>query len=98
MLLTTRHAPRPTPHAPPRLVYCLFRFRHNHVMISTLLEKLECHAQPAKLSAFTLHLCYLMLLEPLAAPVEFFLLQKCKSSLHHALQVYWFLGLELGLG
>ena len=31
-----------------------------------------------------------MLLEPLAAPVEFFLLQKCKSSLHHALQVYWF--------
>jgi len=74
----------------PRLVYCLFRFRHNHVMISTLLEKLECHSQPAKLSAFTLHLCYLMLLEPLAAPVEFFLLQKCKSSLHHALQVYWF--------
>ena len=59
-------------------------------MISTLLEKLECHSQPAKLSAFTLHLCYLMLLEPLAAPVEFFLLQKCKSSLHHALQVYWF--------
>ena len=75
---------------PLTLVYCLFRYRHNTAMVSTLLEKLECHAQPAKLSAFTLHLCWLMLLEPLAAPVEFFLLQKCKSSLHHALQVYWF--------
>ena len=41
---------------PLTLVYCLFRYRHNQMVISMLLEKLECHAHPAKLSAFTLHL------------------------------------------
>ena len=52
---------------PLTLVYCLFRFRQNQMVTSMLLEKLECHAHPSQLTGFTLHLCYLMLLEPPAS-------------------------------
>ena len=47
-------------------------------------------AQHAEADDYTLHLCYLMLIEPLASPLEVWLLGRAKTSLHFALQVYWF--------
>mgnify|MGYP004365125337 CR=1 FL=1 len=35
-------------------------------------------------------LCCLMLIGPLAAPVEAWLIERSRTSLHYSLQVYWF--------
>jgi len=74
---------------PNTLVYCLFRYRRNRALVAALLEKLEYSKHPNK-DSYTMHLCYLLLVEPLAQPLETWLISRCKTSLHFALQVYWF--------
>ena len=74
---------------PSTLVYCLFRYRRNTPLVTILLERLE-HSQHPEIHSYTLHLCYLMLIEPLASPLEQWLIQRTHTSLHFALQVYWF--------
>ena len=74
---------------PNTLVYCLFRYRYNAPLVHALLERLE-HSRHELTDSYTLHLCYLMLLEPLAAPLEAWLVSRSKTSLHFALQIYWF--------
>ena len=46
----------------------------------------ELSAHP-EVDTYTLHLCYLMLIEPLAAPLEQWLVFRSRTSLHFALQV-----------
>ena len=40
-----------------------------------------------QVDSYTLHLCYLMLIEHLAQPLEQWLIARTKTSLHFALQV-----------
>ena len=58
-------------------------------MTARIVEKLGTSTHP-EIPAHVLHLCHLMLLEPLSSPLELFLLKRCKTSIHFALQVYWF--------
>ena len=74
---------------PSTLVYCLFRYRRNRPLVLALLEKLEESAHP-ETDSYCLYLCYLLLIEPLAAPLEEWLIVRSRTSLHVALQVYWF--------
>ena len=74
---------------PNTLLYCLFRYRRNKPLVTILLEKLELSTHP-ETDSYTLHLCYLMLIEELAMPLEQWLVARTKTSLHFALQVYWF--------
>ena len=63
------------------MVYCLFRYRRNTPLVTILLERLE-HSQHPEIHSYTLHLCYLMLIEPLASPLEQWLIQRTHTSLH----------------
>ena len=74
---------------PLTLVYCLFRYRRSPDVTARIVEKLGTSTHP-EIPAHVLHLCHLMLLEPLSSPLELFLLKRCKTSIHFALQVYWF--------
>ena len=74
---------------PSTLIYCLFRYRRNRPLVHALLEKLE-ESQHPDADSYSLHLCYLLLLEPLSAPLEEWLVMRSRTSLHFALQVYWF--------
>ena len=74
---------------PNTLIYCIFRYRRNRPLVVALLEKLE-ESQHPDVDSYSLHLCYLLLLEPLAAPLEQWLVMRSRTSLHFALQVYWF--------
>ena len=71
---------------PLTIVYCLFRYRNNRTLAAALSEKISLSEHP-EAPTYTLHLCYLMLIEPLATVIENMLLLKCKTSLHWALQV-----------
>ena len=68
---------------PNTLVYCLFRYRRNRGLVFALLDKLEKSEHPST-DSYTLHLCYLTLIEPLAAPLEQWLIARAKTSLHFA--------------
>ncbi|KAL1508669.1 hypothetical protein AB1Y20_004765 [Prymnesium parvum] len=74
---------------PLTLVYCLFRYRNNRSLAAALCDRISQSEHP-ETPTYTMHLCYLMLIEPISAVIEAMLLGKCKTSLHWALQVYWF--------
>jgi len=53
---------------PLTVVYCLFRYRHNSRAVQKLLDRLDASSH-VDLPSFALHLCHLMLVEPISQQV-----------------------------
>ena len=53
---------------PLTVVYCLFRYRHNSRAVQRLLDRLDASSH-VDLPSFALHLCHLMLVEPISQQV-----------------------------
>ena len=49
-----------------------------------------CDRGASPQDSYVQQLCCLMLIGPLAAPVEAWLIERSRTSLHYSLQVYWF--------